>query len=104
MKTAQEYTESKEYLPDLLKDFHDQKDLFKAIEELYHKSESYKQLNPNWRECHIYTIDFFLWFLGQHGYKIQKVKSKRYAFFDIKRTIKEMQTRRLERLKNSIKW
>jgi hypothetical protein len=94
--TPEEFTKEMKYLPKFMRDFHDQKDLFKAIEELYKNDEGFKRLNPNFRDSHIYTIDFFLWFMGQHGYKLQKVKHPDCKFYDIQETIKEMKDRRVK--------
>jgi imidazoleglycerol phosphate dehydratase HisB len=91
---AIQYTESKEYLPDFLKDFHDQKDLFKAIHELYKNNESLQKMPQSWVDNHIFVMDYFLWFMGQHGYKLQKVRKKGIKFFDLHATIEEMNGRR----------
>lgn len=87
---AIEYTQSKEYLPDFLKDFHDQKDLFKAIHQLYKDNESLQKMPNSWVDNHIFVIDYFLWFMGQHGYKLQKVRKKGVQFFNLHQTIEEM--------------
>jgi len=89
-----EYTESKEYLPDFMRDFHDQKDLFKAIHELYKDNDSLKKMPQSWVDNHIFVIDYFLWFMGQHGYKLQKVRKKGVEFCDIHKTVEEMIKRR----------
>jgi hypothetical protein len=102
---AIEYTKSLEYLPDFMRDFHDQKDIFKAIFELYKSNESLQKMNVNWVDAHIFTIDYFLWFMGQHGYKLQKVRKKGIEFYNLKETIEEMINRRnkpfIELLKGS---
>lgn len=93
--TPQEYTESKGYLPDFLKDFHDQKDVFKTISDLYQNDENYKQLPQSWRDNHIYVIDFFLWFMGQHGYKLQRDRSK-VEFYNLQETLAEFKAKRVQ--------
>lgn len=96
--SAAEYTKSLEYLPDFMRDFHDQKDLFKAIHELYKNNESLQKMPNSWVENHIFVIDYFLWFMGQHGYKLQKIRKKGVAFFDIADTIEEMRKKRMKTL------
>ena len=67
----QEWMESGEYLPEILRDFHDQKDLFKVMHYLYQDNESADR-SPNWIDGQIYTIDWFLWFMASRGYTLQK--------------------------------
>ena len=68
------------YLPDFLKDFRDQKDVFKLIEKciVSRKREDPKDRTdcPSWVDAHIYTIDVFLWAMGFYGYKLQKCRIK----------------------------
>lgn len=85
-QNPEEYTKELKYLPEFMRDFHDQKDIFKTIDALYCKSESYKDMPQSWRDNHIYVIDFFLWFMGQHGYKLQRDRSN-VAFYNISDTI-----------------
>lgn len=63
------------YLPKFMRDFHDQKDLFKLIHWLYDpdmsKSGDGKDI-PNWVQSQCYTIDWFLWFMASRGYTLQK--------------------------------
>lgn len=96
--TAAEYNQEKKYLPDFMKDFHDQKDLFKSLHEMWAKRLETELPNFNWRDSHIYTVDFFLWFMGLHGYKLQKIKSKDVEFYDIEKTIEESRRKRIESL------
>ena len=83
--TLDEYLRSGQYLPPFLRDFHDQKDVFKALgvkmdaklkkerEAGAYDAETY---NLNWRQLHVYTIDFFLWFMAMHGYTLQKTRAR----------------------------
>ncbi len=83
------YMSNQENLPDFLKDFHDQKDFFKAIYEQYSNSNSKELLSRvNWVDAHCFTIDVFLWWMGKHGYKLQKSRKKGVDFFDPMETIK----------------
>jgi hypothetical protein len=71
-----------DYLPEFLKDFHDQKDFFKSLHHLYQDSEGAED-RPNWREGHIYTIDWLLWFMASRGYTLQKCRRKNITFKDL---------------------
>lgn len=102
MKDYKQFLESKEYLPDFLKDFHDQKDFFKAMHGLYHNRLQKDLPAFNWIDSQIYTIDFFLWYCGAHGYKLQKTRSK-YRFADIKQTISRYKADAVKHLSNLIK-
>jgi len=79
------------YLPDFMKDFHDQKDVFKTIFEQYKDSQAFKALgvtgNISWVDAHIFTVDVFLWWMAMHGYKLQKIRSKDIVFFEPQETI-----------------
>lgn len=66
-----EYLEEGLHLPEFLKDFHDQKQIFKEIQEWG------KNTPNNFVDNHIYTIDFFLNYMAQKGYKLQKIRSKK---------------------------
>jgi hypothetical protein len=85
----QQYLSDGKYLPDFMKDFHDQKDLFKAIYAQYSEGNNKKLLNDvNWVDAHCFTIDVFLWWMGSHGYKLQKVRNRHIKFYDKNETIK----------------
>lgn len=80
-------------LPDFLRDFHDQKDFFKGLHSLY--SEGENKIPNNWVDNHIYTIDFFLWFMARHGYRLQRFKSKQFEQSDIYEFIKDQNEKRI---------
>ena len=91
---AKNYVQNGEHLPDFMKDFHDQKDLFKAIYEQW-CDENDKILNEvNWVTAHCFTIDYFLWWMGLHGYKLQKAKKKNVKFFNPIETIQSCNDKR----------
>ncbi len=82
--SPQQYVKSSKHLPHFLRDFHNQKDIFKWIEGLAisHLREDTKSSQhyineklPDWVTAQIYTIDFFLWFMGQFGYTLQKSRA-----------------------------
>lgn len=68
------WLKSAEYLPDVMRDFHDQKDLFKAIHEIISENDGTKAIS--WRDAHIYTIDVFLWFMARRGYTLQRTRRR----------------------------
>jgi hypothetical protein len=78
MKTKQSpisFVESGQHLPSFIRDFHNQKDLFKLIHTTYSEGNDQAKLMPDWIQAHCYTIDWFLWFMGQRGYTLQKNRS-----------------------------
>lgn len=79
MSKLDEYLRSYDFLPDELKDFHDQKDFFKSMHYLVQDNEGVESI-PNWVNGHIYIIDFFLFFMAARGYKLQKIRKKGIEF------------------------
>lgn len=85
------WLKSSEYLPEVLRDFHDQKDFFKfldikigqRIEERKAEGEDYTRYiaGYNWVMLQILSIDFVLWFLAAQGYTLQRSR-KRLPFYD----------------------
>lgn len=80
---SKQYLNSLKWLPRFMRDFHDQKDLFKAIQQIWPKQEI------SWRDGHIYTIDSFLKFMALHGYTLQKTRATGFAFLDIEKTVSD---------------
>ncbi|WP_313472406.1 hypothetical protein [Brevundimonas sp.] len=74
------------YLPDFMRDFHDQKDLFKAMQDVVERSNAkhggHRSLNATWTDYHIYTVDIFLWVLAAHGYTLQRSRH-RFGFASV---------------------
>jgi hypothetical protein len=68
------------HLPDFLKDFHDQKDIFKFLHSYFNKPSGIGFNMPTWVDGQIYTIDHFLFFMGAMGYTLQKSRSKQVDF------------------------
>jgi hypothetical protein len=83
-KHVQDWLESGAYLPKPLRDFHDQKDLFKCIAEL-EPPKNYPM--PDWVTAHIYTVDHFLWFMAKHGYTLQRSRAN-VKFSDLETRVK----------------
>ena len=69
------------HLPQFLKDFHAQKDVFKAMHDYYDDAKL------SWVDGQIYTIDHFLHFMAIHGYTLQKSRQK-FDFCCIHDTVK----------------
>ncbi|WP_372774506.1 hypothetical protein [Pantoea sp. WEP] len=63
---------SGEYMPEFLRDFHSQKDLFKAM----HNTITNADENGNWRDGHIYVVDTFLWYMARCGYTLQRSRKQ----------------------------
>lgn len=95
--SLENWRKSYKFLPHFMKDFHDQKDLFKAI---HRKLNVEKVSQVNWIQGHIYVIDVFLWFMATHGYTLQKSKAN-VEFEPLTKTIEaseEESLRQLEKL------
>lgn len=73
-----EWLESGEYMPPEFRDFHAQKDLFKAM----HYTITNADKNGNPRDGHIYVVDTFLWYMARCGYTLQKSR-KQVPFRDM---------------------
>jgi len=72
---VQQWLESGEYLPEILRDFHDQKNLFKSMHYLLQDAEGAED-KPSFVQGQIYVIDWFLWFMAKRGYTLQKTRKK----------------------------
>lgn len=83
MNKIQRWLESGGYLPLFMRDFHDQKDLFKCI----HARVEHSPDDISWVQGQIYVIDKFLWFMARRGYTLQKNRSK-FPFADIREDIR----------------
>ncbi|MGG8026293.1 hypothetical protein PGO13_19990 [Klebsiella aerogenes] len=68
MDRLSEWLNSGEYLPRFMRDFHDQKDIFKTMHHTIHNADD----NGNPRDGHIYVVDTFLWYMARCGYTLQR--------------------------------
>lgn len=75
------------HLPRFLRDFHDQKGVFKAIERNWGRPEEPHRIS--WIDGHVYVIDFFLRFMAYHGYTLQKTRTK-VETHDLAETIRNL--------------
>lgn len=85
MSDLTEWLQSGEYLPEFMRDFHDQKDIFKAM----HNTITNANENGNPRDGHIYVVDTFLWYMARCGYTLQKSR-KHVEFKDMDDDIERM--------------
>lgn len=73
MKDNIQWRNEQGHLPECLKDFHNAKSVFRAIGQYL---ESEEGCPVSWVDGHVYTIDWFLWFMAIHGYKLTKTTTK----------------------------
>lgn len=90
-----EWREKQKHLPKFMRDFHDCKDLFKAIDQFIVCDEDHPANSVSWVQAHCYTIDVFLWFMARHGYTLQKSKAK-VQFDNLDDRIEQMRRKRSE--------
>ena len=67
-----EWLKSGKYLPEPLRDFHDQKAVFKAMHANVREQPLVRR--PDWIEGQVYVIDLFLWYMAQHGWTLQRTR------------------------------
>ncbi|GBR02136.1 hypothetical protein ACFFGF_04955 [Asaia lannensis] len=96
----EKWLNSQQYLPREIRDFHDQKSLFKFVDKtrlanVDRNNGSYMS-GMNWVDSMVYTGDVFLWVMAQHGYTLQKSR-KKFDFPDLKEALaREDEVRRQE--------
>ena len=96
MSALSQFLKSGKYLPKQLRDFHDQKEVFKTIHELVgHEiiTRAGTQKPIDWITAQIYTVDVFLWFMAKRGYTLQKCRAK-VDFFDLDKTVRDQTAKR----------
>lgn len=68
-----QWVDEGKHLPRWLRDFHDQKDVFKACERALGRPGSASGNDGiTWADGHVYTIDRFLRFMALHGYTLRR--------------------------------
>jgi len=104
MSELSNFIKSEKHLPYFLKDFHDQKDFFKALHKWIQESNNHELIAkcPNWVDGHVYTIDLVLAFFALHGYTLQKNKTK-INFCDIHDTIARLKQEEIKGLQELLK-
>jgi hypothetical protein len=89
---VQEWRKSGKYLPKFMRDFHDQKDTFKALHTTVNFDDCDYTKDISWVAGQVYVIDFFLWHMARHGYVLRKA-SQKLPFDDIYETNHEAMER-----------
>lgn len=74
MSNLQNFLDSAEYLPEVMRDFHDAKELFNLIHHKIDTSNNMCVKDISWVSGQVYTIDIFLWFMAKRGYTLQKCR------------------------------
>jgi hypothetical protein len=74
-KSVKQFRDEGQYLPDALKDFHDQKDIFKLIHGVVDVEGNEGTKSVSWVTGHCYVIDVFLWAMARYGYTLQKSRA-----------------------------
>lgn len=95
-----QWMDSAKYLPEVMRDFHDGKDLFKAMHEIIDKNETANDIG--FRDGMIYTIDVFLWFMARRGYTLQRSR-KDLPFRDLQSDIEQALNHRNSRMTEILK-
>lgn len=91
-----DWLRSGKHLPPPLRDFHDQKDVFKSLHEWAGPLEEGEK-RPSWIEGHCYVIDLFLRFMAAHGWTLQRSR-KPVEFASLADTIKQRRDREVKQL------
>lgn len=84
-KAVLEWRKSGKYLPRFMRDFHDQKDTFKALHDVVAVEKHQYCKDVSWVVGQCYVIDLFLWHMARHGYVLRKADAK-LPFDDIEKT------------------
>lgn len=87
------------YLPAFMRDFHDGKDVFKAIHEIISQNETAEKIG--FRDGMIYTVDVFLWFMARRGYTLQRCR-KDLPFRDMAADVKAANEHRQQRMNDML--
>lgn len=95
---TQQLLDSGKYLPPILRDFHDQKDIFKAMHEIVNVEGHDYAKKVDWVSGQCYVIDIFLWFMARRGYTLQRSRVKCDDFRDIHADIDAANERRQQRM------
>jgi hypothetical protein len=84
---------SGKYLPRFMRDFHDQKDVFRAIHETINVTKHDLTKDVSWITGQCYVIDIFLWWMARRGYTLQPARADQ-DFIDMDDTIRACNERR----------
>jgi len=102
MSNMDKWLKDAKYLPKPLRDFHDQKGVFKAMHEVVNvKGHDYCK-EVDWVAGQCYVIDIFLWFMARRGYTLQRCRAK-IEFRDLDEDVAEITKRRIDSFFDAIK-
>lgn len=93
MGNLDSWLKSGRYLPEPLRDFHDQKDVFKSMHEILNVQEGDPANRVDWITGQCYVIDMFLWFMARRGYTLQRSR-QRLPFRDLRADVAAATERR----------
>lgn len=85
----QDWLKDGKHLPPFLRDFHDQKEVFKAINETWGSGDI------SWIDGQCYVIDTFLKWMGAHGYTLQRCRAQQ-DFVELTTTLEDCDRKRRE--------
>ena len=91
------YLRSGAYLPAPLRDFHDQKDVFKAMHASI-RPDHESLHGVSWIMGQCYVIDIFLWWMAKRGWTLQRSRAD-VAFESLEQTIADQKEREDEAFK-----
>ncbi|CAE32167.1 phage-related hypothetical protein [Bordetella bronchiseptica RB50] len=87
------WLKSLQYLPPPLRDFHDQKEVFKTIHQITNVDGHEYARSVDWVTGQCYVIDIFLWFMARRGYTLQRCRA-RVPFRALHADVEEARNRR----------
>ena len=92
--------DSYRYLPRFLRDFHDQKAVFKSVER--HMGRDRDSYGVDWMAGQCYVVDRFLKYMALHGYTLQRTQVSGIDFCDLDATLREDRNRDVEVFKQML--
>lgn len=88
------------HMPEFMRDFHDQKDLFKTIDAWAKQGADYY---VDWVRAQIYTCDIFLRYMALRGYTLQRDRSlKGVARGNVFADIQERKSKEIDLIKEML--
>lgn len=102
-RSPSEYVESSDHLPARFRDFHDQKDLFKLIDDSIdwdarEQRHGVADRLP-WTAAQVYVIDIFLWWMAKRGWTLQRSRA-RVEFHDLDEELASKRDRDVDSLRS----
>ena len=99
------WLKSGDYMPPRLRDFHNQKDLFKCMHNFYRSAFSDPKNEqwgiPSWMGGQVYIVDFFLYFMAMHGYTLQRSRSN-IPFCDMDAMVEQFKDKQADSFKRML--